>query len=79
MFHDEFGQMPWPRSNGKSPCRLADGRAPLIGDRLFRGALDALCRYANAVGALTTCQRGAIPALPTRQDVERFMVGKETP
>lgn len=43
------------------------------------GALDALCRYANAVGALTTCQRGAIPALPTRQDVERFMVGKETP
>lgn len=27
--------------------------------------LDALCRFANAVGALTTQERGAIPALPT--------------
>jgi fructokinase len=33
---------------------------------------DAL-RYANAVGALTCTRRGAIPALPTRKDVERFI------
>ncbi len=42
-------------------------------------ALDDICRFANAVGALTTLQRGAIPALPTRQEVERFLLGKETP
>lgn len=32
-----------------------------------------LCRYANAVGALTTTQRGAIPALPTAEQVEKFL------
>lgn len=35
--------------------------------------LSLLCRFANAVGALTTTQRGAIPALPTRQQVDRFL------
>lgn len=30
-------------------------------------------RFANAVGALTTTQRGAIPALPTRSAVEAFL------
>ncbi len=30
-------------------------------------------RFANAVGALTTTQKGAIPALPTRQQVEAFI------
>ena len=29
--------------------------------------------FANAVGALTTLERGAIPALPTRAAVERFL------
>jgi fructokinase len=33
----------------------------------------AICRMANAVGALTTTERGAIPALPTRARVERFL------
>ncbi len=33
-------------------------------------ALAALCRFANAVGALTTTARGAIPALPTAAEVE---------
>jgi fructokinase len=33
---------------------------------------EALC-FANAVGALTCTRRGAIPALPTRAEVERFM------
>ncbi len=35
--------------------------------------LRQLCRFANAVGALTTCQRGAIPALPRRQQVLDFL------
>jgi len=35
--------------------------------------LRKICRYANAVGALTTTQRGAIPALPTHQQVETFL------
>jgi fructokinase len=38
------------------------------GDRLR-----AICRYANAVGALTTTRRGAIPALPTTEQVEAFL------
>jgi fructokinase len=32
--------------------------------------IDAICRFANAVGALTTTGRGAIPSLPTRAAVE---------
>jgi fructokinase len=35
--------------------------------------LRAICRFACAVGALTTTERGAIPALPTRDVVERFL------
>ena len=35
--------------------------------------LRAICRYANAVGALTTTQRGAIPALPTAEQVEIYL------
>src|ERR671919_728932 len=35
--------------------------------------LRTICRFACAVGALTTTERGAIPALPTRQVVERFL------
>ena len=34
-----------------------------------------ICRYANAVGALTTTERGAIPALPTVAQVEGFLGG----
>jgi fructokinase len=40
------------------------------------GRLDRLCRFANAVGALTTLERGAIPALPTRAAVEKFLEGR---
>lgn len=32
-----------------------------------------VCRLANAVGALTTTQRGAIPALPTQTQVDAFL------
>jgi fructokinase len=35
--------------------------------------LPELCRFANAVGALTTLQRGAIPALPERERVWNFL------
>ena len=35
--------------------------------------LQALCQYANAVGALTTTKRGAIPALPTAAEVAAFL------
>lgn len=35
--------------------------------------LQSICRFANAVGALTTTQRGAIPALPTLAQVETFL------
>lgn len=38
-----------------------------------REAIEAALRLGNAVGALTTMQRGAIPALPTRRQVEQFM------
>ena len=37
------------------------------------GNLSSICRFANAVGALTALHRGAMAALPTRRQVERFM------
>ena len=37
--------------------------------------LRELCKFANANGAITTTQRGAIPALPTRAQVETFLGG----
>lgn len=38
-----------------------------------------LCRFANAVGALTTLKRGAIPALPDREQVLRFLEAHQPP
>lgn len=35
--------------------------------------LGQVCRFGNAVGALTTTRRGAIPALPARAEVEQFL------
>jgi fructokinase len=34
-------------------------------------------RFANAVGAITSLKRGAIPALPTHDDVERFLTNQK--
>lgn len=46
-------------------------RAPdLLGDE---AALAATLRFANAYAALTTTQRGAIPAMPSRGRVEAFL------
>ncbi|MGI9435244.1 MAG: PfkB family carbohydrate kinase [Geminicoccaceae bacterium] len=36
-------------------------------------AIAELCRFANAVGALTTTARGAIPSLPTRDQVNALL------
>ncbi|MEK0085468.1 PfkB family carbohydrate kinase [Benzoatithermus flavus] len=41
--------------------------------------LDRLCRFANIVGALTTTERGAIPALPTRASVEALLAAQGDP
>ncbi len=35
--------------------------------------LDRICRFANAVGAITTMGRGAIPSLPARSTVIEFL------
>jgi fructokinase len=40
-------------------------------------ALERGLRFANAVGALTTTKRGAIPALPDRETVERWLRERE--
>ncbi len=49
------------------------GASPVPDNAQSEGQLRALCRYANAVGALTTTRRGAIPALPTARQVDQFM------
>jgi fructokinase len=36
-------------------------------------SLKALCRFANAVGAITTTERGGIPALPNFETVQYFI------
>jgi fructokinase len=36
-----------------------------------------VCLYANAVGALTTTQLGAIPALPTAQELSAFLESQD--
>ena len=43
------------------------------GLRFERAVVETALRLGNAVGALTTTQRGAIPALPTRQAVMAFL------
>ena len=52
---------------------LALGGAPEALPALGEGDLLAALRLANAVGALTTTARGAIPALPDRTAVRRFL------
>jgi len=59
--------------------------AGLIAEVLSYGALDEvlnpaslekIVRFANACGALATLKHGAIPALPTRAEVEAFIKGQ---
>ena len=42
----------------------------------FDRHLPEIARFANATGALTTTRKGAIPALPSRQMVEAFLVAR---
>lgn len=42
-------------------------------DDLAPAELNSILRFANACGGLATQVRGAIPALPTRRDVERLL------
>ncbi len=42
-------------------------------------ALNRVCVFANAAGALATTRLGAIPALPTRVDVESFLDAQAGP
>lgn len=42
----------------------------------FESRLPEILKLANAVGALTTTNRGAIPALPTLQQVEAFIAAQ---
>ena len=56
--------------------RLAERDLDRAGFRRFlqdTGALEAVLRFANGCGALTTTGRGAIPALPTREAVEALL------
>ena len=46
------------------------GRAP---SAVEAGEIERIVRRANAVGALGCTRRGAIPSLPTREEVERFL------
>ncbi len=54
----------------------------LVGGDNWRAQLEVsrlreVLRYANAVGALTSTRQGAIPALPTAEMVDGFLVGQE--
>jgi fructokinase len=42
----------------------------------FADHLEEIARFANAVGAITTTQKGAIPALPTRRQVLAFLADR---
>jgi fructokinase len=54
------------------PEREKTGSLAHLDRELVREAL----RFASAVGALTCTKRGAIPALPMREEVERFIQGR---
>jgi fructokinase len=53
-------------------------RGPLRGRVPEAPALAEWVRYANAVGALTTTRRGAIPAFPTAVEVDRLLARGRT-
>jgi hypothetical protein len=45
--------------------------------RLSRETLVAVCRYANAVGALNSLKHGASAAMPTGDEVKQFLASRE--
>ncbi len=40
----------------------------------YQNRLETILRFANAVGALTTTNKGAIPSMPTREEVDMFVL-----
>ena len=48
----------------------------IVGDET---RLRTLCRFANAVAALATTERGAIPAMPTPDQVHRLLSAQPSP
>ncbi|HEY0523073.1 MAG TPA: PfkB family carbohydrate kinase [Stellaceae bacterium] len=63
-------------ATGAGDAFMAGLIAGLLADRAVPrepSRLDAVCRFANAAGALTTTGRGAIPSLPTRDAVEALL------
>ncbi len=47
--------------------------AAMTYEYLRSGDIKSACRYANAVGALTVTKSGALPSLPTEEEVLRFI------
>ncbi|MGQ9491584.1 MAG: PfkB family carbohydrate kinase [Anaerolineae bacterium] len=77
---DDAGEVPGFKVEAVDTTGAGDGfvaglLAGLLdgGLRFERAVVEAALRLGNAVGALTTTQRGAIPALPTRAAVEAFL------
>lgn len=76
--HEPGYRVPAVDTTGAGDGFVAGVLARLLdfGDR-WPARLPEIARFANAVGALTTMERGAIPALPTRATVERFISHRE--
>jgi sugar/nucleoside kinase (ribokinase family) len=53
------------------------GRESTWRDKLSPDQLNKILRYANAVGALTATKQGVIPALPSAEEVDRFLADKQ--
>lgn len=80
---DASGEVPGFRVNAVDTTGAGDGflaglLAGLLdgGLRFEKAVIEQALRLGNAVGALTTTQRGAIPALPARAAVEAFVSGQ---
>ncbi|XP_056161495.1 probable fructokinase-4 [Syzygium oleosum] len=52
-------------------CKIVDDRSILK----VRGRLRKVLKFANACGAITTTEKGAIPALPTEPDILSLIEG----
>lgn len=44
--------------------------------RLDQSRWEQIIRFANAAGGLTTCRKGAIPAMPQPEDIQRLLDGE---
>lgn len=73
---DGFDLIPGYRVDAIDTVAAGDSFNGAVAAALTRGLdLRAAARYANAVGALTVTKKGAIPALPTAEEVNNFILG----